>query len=644
MASLGYSGRATRWFGPDYDATEATGDVNHPRAEALMRAASLVQQRTANRQDSIVESYCLYGDEEASIWLERVGGSTLSDNVIASVTDAVVAEVTQSEPSPFVQCWGADYDEQQRAEELTQYLATAWEHCSGPDLWSRCVKDACIAGLGIMRAVRVGDDVTFERLHPLSILVDDRACIDVEPRELYVRRAISREHMQALYPELESEIAQAERPTLQLWTGLESTDEVVLVIEGWHLPSVPGADDGRHTIACSTAVLSDTVYSRPRYPLGFIRALEPSRGFWGGSRVQRMASLQEELNKQLKREQDAMHSMSVPRVWVRSGLGPPAVHINNDIGAIMESAEPPVFFPPATAIGSEGLQYVGDIRQRLYAAGGSSELAASLQKPAGLDSGRSQRIFREWGTRLHAPFSRRAGRAAAHACEDYIALQREIAEEKRARGEQHKVYYVGKDGSTPAVDWFALDVDRDRMRVTIAAINALSRDPAERMGQCRDLVADAVIQPKDFVRLIGTADFDQIRGEIDAPEDLIRQQVGRILKGGPYTPPEPYMDLQLCVLIGSRELQRAELRGCPEERLSKMRQWLLDTKTRIDESLAPAAPNAETTATGIGASSTFAAGGPAMSMGAPMEPAMGGEMGGEMGAGMPAMADAGLGM
>lgn len=573
---------AIRWWTDEYK--------GEGRALAVNQCADYTDMRTRPRQTTIIDSYTLYGGESSAFWLDRVIDSPLSDNVIATVTDSVVAEVTLNEPSPMVQTWGADYDEQERSEKLTQYLATAFEHFDGFRLWRQCVKDAIIAGLGCMRAVRVGDEVSFERIHPLSILIDDRACIDVAPREIYIRRAIAREHLQALYPEFADKIEHAAKPNSLHWVGLDSYSDVVGIYEAWHLPSVPGADDGIHCVVTNNCTLHESVYDRPRFPLAFIRAIEASRGFWGESRVQRMAPIQTELNKQLRRQQDSMHLMSVPRVWVRTGTTP-VYTFNNDIGAIIESDEQPQFIPPPPAIGPEGLQFVADLRQRIYAVGGSSELAASLVKPAGLDSGRSQRIFREWGTRLHANFAKESGRAVALCGEDFIMLQREIAEEKAERGESHKIYYMAKDGVPSVDDWTAIDVDRDRLRVTVAAINALSRDPAERVGQLRDLVVDGIITPKEFLRSIGTNDFDQIRQEVDAPEDLIRKQLANMLSGSnDYSPPEPYQDLTAALRIGAQELQLAEIRGCPQERCENIRRWLLDVKALLDQAMTPPQP------------------------------------------------------
>jgi hypothetical protein len=285
--------------------------------------------------------------------------------------------------------------------------------------------------------------------------------------------------------------------------------------------------------------------------------------------------------------------MSVPRVWVRTGTTP-VYTFNNDIGAIIESDEEPKFIAPPPAIGPEGMQFVGDLRQRIFAVGGSSELAATLVKPAGLDSGRSQRIFREWGTRLHANFAKESGRAVAFCCEDFLALQREIYEEKKEAGEPHKVYYISKNGIPSADDFGKLDVDKDRMRVTVAAINALSRDPAERVGELRDLVSDGVITPKDFLRSIGTNDFDSLRSEIDGPEDYIRQIVSNMLSGKDYTPPEPYLDLNNAMLIAARQLQQAELRGCPEDRLESVRRFILDCKNLMESAMAPPEPPVQT--------------------------------------------------
>jgi hypothetical protein len=124
----------------------------------------------------------------------------------------ILSDVTQSETIPQVVAVDADWSTQQRAKKLDGHIGLQFTDGGALLALRRAARDAIIAGEGFARAYEYGDEVAYERIHPLSVLCDDRACVDVEPREFCIRRAFSRDHAKALWPRYESEIDGSPRP------------------------------------------------------------------------------------------------------------------------------------------------------------------------------------------------------------------------------------------------------------------------------------------------------------------------------------------------------------------------------------------------------------------------------------------------
>ena len=240
------------------------------KADKLFTEVDRVSEDTVDRAQSVLEASALYGD---LAYLPGYSGvdrvlpisRRISHNVIATATDALVAEVTQTKPRPMAITIGGDYTDHVRARKLTEYWDAKFQETNVYEIGRQAVRDAIISGLGILRAYRARpgsehDKVLVERIWPGSFVIDDRGAVDVIPRSCYIRRQIDRSYLENLYPDKVEDIQRARHPEEKYWFTSTLRDDLVEVIEGWHLPSGPDGKDGRHTIAVSTTVLFDEDY------------------------------------------------------------------------------------------------------------------------------------------------------------------------------------------------------------------------------------------------------------------------------------------------------------------------------------------------------------------------------------------------
>jgi len=556
-------------------------------ADKLFTEVDRISEDTVNRAQAVIEASALYGDLAylpGYTGVDRVlpVSRRISHNVIATATDALVAEVTQTKPRPMAVTIGGDYTDHVRARKLTEYWDAKFEETNVYELGRQAVRDAIISGLGILRAYRArpgskSDRVLVERIWPGSFVIDDRGAIDVIPRACYIRRQIDRSYLENLYPEKLQDIQQARHPEEKYWFTNAMRDDLVEVIEGWHLPSGPDGKDGKHMLAVSTTPLFEEEYDDDEFPLSFVRPVPPQRGFWGESIVKRAATAQFELNKLLRRIQESMHLHAVPRVFVNRGAGIVKPHFTNDIGILIEyDGQPPVYMTP-NSMGADVYAHIDRLENWIYKEMGISQLSASSLKPAGLDSGRALRVYNDTQSRRFINLERSYEQMHCTLAKHITALDRAISEENP----EHEVVYESR-GQKMVIPFREIDLKKGIMRTQVAPTSALPTSPAAKLQDLQEMVAAGTIDQETFLTLADVPDFESIRATVVAPLELLEKRFDEMLETGKYTVPEPYMDLARGMKLCALYIQKAEVKGASDDRVELLRQWLGDAKSLIE--------------------------------------------------------------
>jgi hypothetical protein len=557
------------------------------KADKLFTEVDRVSEDTVDRAQSVLEASALYGD---LAYLPGYSGvdrvlpisRRISHNVIATATDALVAEVTQTKPRPMAITIGGDYTDHVRARKLTEYWDAKFQETNVYEIGRQAVRDAIISGLGILRAYRARpgsehDKVLVERIWPGSFVIDDRGAVDVIPRSCYIRRQIDRSYLENLYPDKVEDIQRARHPEEKYWFTSTLRDDLVEVIEGWHLPSGPDGKDGRHTIAVSTTVLFDEDYDDDEFPLAFVRPVPPQRGFWGESIVKRAATAQFELNKLLRRVQESMHLHAVPRVFVNRGAGIVKPHYTNDIGILIEyDGQPPVYMTP-NSMSADVYAHIDRLENWIYKEMGISQLSASSLKPAGLNSGRALRVYNDTQSRRFINLERSYEQMNCAIAMQITALERDISIENP----KHEVVYESR-GQKMVIPFREIDLKKGIMRTQVMPTSALPTSPAAKLQDLQEMVAAGTIDQETFLTLADVPDFESIRDTVVAPLELLEKRFDEMLETGKYTVPEPYMDLVRGMKLCALYIQKSEVKGASDDRLDLLRQWLGDAKGLID--------------------------------------------------------------
>jgi len=547
------------------------------RAGAVFDAADAVAEATEGRAQVVLDSTVLYGGDTAGangeIYLtEKLPGKRwVSHNIIAVVVDTLIAEVTLDMPRPMAlsldgSLWGFNH-----AEVTTGWWDYQFERLEVDALLPQFIRDSLVAGLGALRPYVMDGKLYVDRLNPIDILIDDVGMRGSMPRNLYLRSFVDRGYLKECYPEHAEKIEEAESETassfdLVLGTDTTTTRDDVLVYEAWTL-----GKRGKHIICCSNTVLFVEDYTDEFFPLVFLRSISPLGGFWGRSPVQRMAPLQTEHNKLMRRVQLGQHLMCTPRVYLQTGSQPSAKSRNGIGDVIYYTGNPPIFDTPS-AMPAEVYQHIDRLTQMCFQVAMISEFAAGGTVPAGVTSGKAMRVMREYSSRNFINFERAVERAVCELGRQMLRLAKDL------KGDTFFRDLFGDYSITSYAD-----LTRYEPHIKVKPVSALSNTPGAQLEDINDLAERGLLDPKDIIRISTVPDLEFLRRRLLVSERLVDKLYMEMIRDGKPRTPEPYMDLQYAIRRGKEVALEAELREAPQERVQLVRDFFVACQQQIED-------------------------------------------------------------
>lgn len=463
-------------------------------------------------------------------------------NIIQSATDTLVSRISQSRPAPVFLTDNSDYKERNLAKKLNNFILGEFYQTKTYDIAATVLRDALVEGVGVIKIFETQDHkVGLERKLLTEILVDQNEAMYGSPRQLYELKLIDRHVLAQNFPKYKDEIKIAEKAYPDNSADSSKTvSDLVLVVEGWHLPSGPNAKDGRHTIACSSGILRDEDYTKDKFPFVFLHYSQRLIGFWSQGLAEQLMGTQMEVNSLLYTISKAIKLVGVPRVFVEDGSKVVKAHFNNDIGSIVTYRGTKPAYEVAPCVPQELYAQLQRLIDYGYQQCGVSTLSASSEKPAGLNSGEAIRSYDDISTDRFAALSRRYDNLFVDLAYAIVDLAKDIAEEQGS----YATVYPNKNG-TKEIDLPHVKLLDDPFVIQCFNMSSLPRDPAGRMEKVTEMIQSGMITLKEGRRLLDYPDLEQVEKLANASEERIFQILDEIIEEGKYTPPDPFMDLGL---------------------------------------------------------------------------------------------------
>jgi len=463
-------------------------------------------------------------------------------NVVGNITDTLVSRIGKSKPKPMYLTRRGDYKLRQNARRLTDVMEGIFYQTGIYDVMPKIFQDSCIFDIAVMKIGREDDELFVERIFPNEILWDMNAAMYADqPPSLHQVKSIPLETLIMQFPEREEELRYAAATKDDDMMSSEEGHEAEMVecVESWHLPSMNGADDGRHVIHMDTVILEDEQYTYLNYPFVFMSWGDACVGFAGISLAEQLKNIQMEINKLALRIQQSMHLLSVPWLFVQHGSRVVESRLRNVPGTIVNYVgQPPQSYTP-TAMHPEVYSHMERLYQKAYEIAGVSELSATGKKPAGLESGAALRTYHDIETERFISVGQRFEKAFMDAAAWFFDLAREIVKESGS----FPVRGI-KGHALETTDFKDIELAQEDYILQAYPVSLLPSTPAGRLQAVTELIQNGVINQREhIVRLLDFPDLESVTSLYDVLERDVEWRIQEIIDNGVYHAPEPVMDL-----------------------------------------------------------------------------------------------------
>lgn len=499
-------------------------------------------------------------------------------NVCESATDTIAARIVKNKPKPLFLTDGGDWKMQRKAKKLTKFTEGIFYENRVRKLVPQSFREACVFGDGLVSVFERHSRVCMERVLCSEYYVDDVEGFYGSPRQAHRMRNIDRRVLAGLNwkteganPDAVKLIMGADAAALDDYSGIDSQSiaDQVTVCESWHLPSGPDSDDGMYAVTLPEHCLYSGAWKHDFFPIARLPWKPSVYGFWSRGLVESIQNIQLEMNKLLWLIQRSMHLMGTFKIALEYGSKVVKSHITNDVGAIIwYNKTAPVYLTPQV-VPAEYYQHFERLKAAAYDQAGVSELSATSEKPAGLDSGKAlreyddiqsdrfQAVGQNW-EEFHLELARLA-----------IATARDIHE----REGKFSVRVPGRR-FLESINWKEISLEDDDYVMQVYPISSLPQDPAGRLQTVQEMAQAGLIPQQLVPQLLDYPDLEQFDTLQSAVLDRITEMLDGITDDGKYEPPDPYLDLTLARQMALQYYNRAATQGVDGERLDMLQEWM----------------------------------------------------------------------
>lgn len=465
-----------------------------------------------------------------------------TSNIVYACIDTLTSMITQDRPKPTFLTDGGNYKEQKVAKEMNYFIMGEMFRCKAYELGAEIFRDSGVLGNGFVKVVEKDDKVELERTLETELLVDFNDGYYGKPRALIHYKLCDRGVLADMYPKESEKIYGAQGGTVD--QSPQSTDTVsdqIIIAEGWHLPSGKDAKDGRHTIVCSEGILlDDEKWDKHDFPFAKLDYNKNTVGWFSQGLAEILFPTQMEIYKCLILASQSLELTAVPKIVISDLSKVLETAFNNNIASIIKvksMTEAPQFINP-TSNNPELYKYIDWLIKNGYSIAGISELNASSQKPAGLNSGEAQRVHQNLQSQRFAALERRYQDFYIDLTYKMIDKAMDIAK----RTGKYESVYPGKEG-TRKVDLPKAVILKDTYVIQCFDESSLPRDPEGRQAKLSEMLAAGEISNQEFRRMSNFPDLEQSDMLAVALEDRILHDLDQIIEDGAkgYNPPDEFM-------------------------------------------------------------------------------------------------------
>lgn len=555
---------------------------------AAIPVANTIEESQKETAGRFTTYELLYGDNRGPFGrtasVNRFQGASLLNaprltlNVIQSCIDTLASKIAKSKPKPQFVPNDGDFKLHQKAKMLTDYLEGVFDFHQVYPLMQRVFTDSCIYGVSGVFVNKKFGELSIEYVLKDELLVDEMDGFKEKPRQLHLKRFVSRSELQHRFPEKAETIAKLGLADVNAqYHSYNSVSDLIVCLESWHLPSAPDADDGKHAICVENCTLLLEDYTRETYPIVFYRPYHKPHSFHGRGIAETLYTIQISINKLLKTVQQSQDLVSVPRVLLETGSQVNADLINDRIGSIIEYAGTPPQFISPTAVQPEIYSWIQYLVQQAYQISGVSESSAAGQKPKGVESAVAMREVEDIETGRFEVLGQQWEDTHIELGNRIIDVSKELYQDNPALKVRVRKYNLIKE-----IEWRDINFKEEQFSLQCFPISQLPHSPAGRIDTIEAYVQAGYIDKVTAMALLDMPDLSEEVSLQTGTLQLTKKMIGEMLDSGEYQSPVPQMDLTVAANIAKLAYVNAKVKDYPEDRLALVERFINDCKDMLD--------------------------------------------------------------
>jgi hypothetical protein len=511
-------------------------------------------------------------------------------NVVQPCVDTLTSKIAKAKPKPEYVTINGDYKAQRKAKDLTTFVGGVFYDQKTYALGRLILRDAEIWGDAFLHVFEKDGRVAHERVPASELWIDEAEALLTEPQQIHRVKTVDRSVLLDLFPDRRMVIESAQPASFET-VPFATLADLVQVVESWHLASKEGEADGAHVITVDGQPLTDLEpYSHTWFPFARLSFCPNPHGYWSRGLAELLQNTQTEINRICWAIQESLIKGGTFSVWVKTGSKVAIDQLDNRIGAILRSDEPPQRLVQAV-VPPELYTQLQQLKQDAFDLSGVSQLSATSEKPAGLDSAIAMRTYQDIGTERFMAYAQAYEEFMLEVARLTISTVQDIVASK---GDDEDKSYVVKQpnrNSLTKIDWkdIALDDDEDFI-LQCFPVSSLPSDPAGKLSTVQDYLQAGILTPDEGRALLDFVDLDRVESLWNSSRDYLAKILDEMVDDGTYTAPEPFDDLQLAHKTALRYYQRGKVQRLSESRLDLLRQFIADVVELIGKA-APAPAN-----------------------------------------------------
>ncbi len=449
-------------------------------------------------------------------------------NVSQSCVDTLVSRLTQSRPRPIFLTENGNYKERNLSKQLNQFVAGELYRSEGYKLGEMALRDACIFGDGFIKVYENSGKVALERTIGTELFADKDDSWYGNPRQLVQFKLSDRSVVAGMWPKARLKISKANKAYVDgSGESSETVSDQIILVEGWHLPSFEGAEDGRRVIACSEGIVDDEKWEKNNFPFVKLPYNPHSVGWFSQGLIEMLMGTQLGIDGLLRTIGESINLVGVPVVFIDELSKIVETSLNNRVGNIVKYRGTIPTYQTPQCNAPELYEHLQRLIGYAYQISGISQLAAASQKPAGLNSGEAIRSYDDLQSDRFASLAKRYDNVYVDLAYQIIDKAKDIAE----RDGSYSTVYPNKDG-TREVDLPKAAILKDTYVIQCYDESSLPRDPAGRYARLSEMLASGEITLQEFRRLSGFPDLEQSDKLANALEERILKILDEIVEDG----------------------------------------------------------------------------------------------------------------